>query len=1384
MDGYIQQLTHDNLLFENQWSKTLNQQIQFIDDLKKCNDDSLTLKLNSLNAIIDYVLNEQSTKVEPISYKYEFVEMIIKQCCGDPRPSLEFIVHNLLRILETNNIFDRWHLACIKTHYYEFRLGAWLLMEPSIDLIESIFRGLQIHSFLNDEVDQQVQVQWEEFLSEKIFSKFSDNSNRLNEEEAMFAIRSSFQQLFRHAARMSHRSCVWSKVLSILSHTLPTLFDHYDDLNDSHVDLLECVMLPISPEYIDLLSQSYKRNFELFKINLSQILIVIEKLLLTDHIEEAEKFFFQNILDHINAEVDIDALVRMFIRVCPLINIHCRNQLCKGILRSLTDKLRESNCSIELATLLFEFALILLDLHANEAPASAWNILNKSEFYHWQELAPRFADLVRLCVSYDIIDQKHYSNELDKLETILKLAADKVKVYPTILKATHAEALQAILRWSESMQNGMEKVPWPAHVYKMGLPALDLIDNQHLTTDTCTQLIVVLQQKVIVNEKYSNQQSTLPFIERFFTCLTQHLSIFIEFCKILPHEVHKQLATLCLSAIIRPLKHENGQISFDYNIVLTLWHSICQSLTNESDAGLYEKFLKRIHLLAHEKNDPILFGLWDLFWNSIGTKMISIAVNYVDEFLINIIDHKQFGQASLLPMLYLKQSQSFHDRFDNLIKAFFNTDTSCILSLAQLLWIITKTHPELITSAQVDRLFASTKYHTGTTNELTLIFGVLAVITNTRPHLLNNYHDLLVHFVNEQKNASNFDCLQEYFVASTIVGGEKAAYDSLTVLIDCLKSDIQITNDTRPQIVYICQLIGILNEQALRHKRKDFLIFNSYPECRILLDFIDGRIVYRNKESSIKQIREQVARIEKRLFKAKYDVQYIMKMFKSEELNVINHDTFFYEKTVNFLSTNWGHEVIKLLNVPADNDWNLLGQHFGYSTSELRHLALKVNPSMILLNEWFMTHNGEEAIYGLAKILDEIGRQDVTKVIREAISASGEDTHDYLNLEIQRFPPIFLSYYYSRNQNLVPALQHRLEKAGYACWMKNDQTTTLQTFIKRDSAIRGAKILICCMNTSYIHSDECLHEIQLIVNTGKPLIIWHMENQMWSSESAFEQIIGRYPYSSFYINESNSENDLPAGKFVELLGRIRYYVAPNPDMISEQYYNWFVPQIDNLIFLQPISNGGKNYKTILKNNIPFVINEAQIVISYEWDRQADIIALYKRLTQFGYRCWLDIFQMDGVDSLLKKISTGIRSAKCVLACVTQKFTKSINCRREMSLADTLSKPIVPLLLEETNRWPPIGPMSLIFAETTYFDFCSSHKSLDIVGNDIWSGEQFEKLLSHLTEIVPEAEVKMSRRHTLVTNWTTTPNRPVDDEKKTARLQSAPTVPKSRACSIM
>ena len=57
----------------------------------------------------------------------------------------------------------------------------------------------------------------------------------------------------------------------------------------------------------------------------------------------------------------------------------------------------------------------------------------------------------------------------------------------------------------------------------------------------------------------------------------------------------------------------------------------------------------------------------------------------------------------------------------------------------------------------------------------------------------------------------------------------------------------------------------------------------------------------------------------------------------------------------------------------------------------------------------------------------------------------------------------------------------------------------------------------------------------------------------------------------------------------------------------------------------------------------------------------------------------------------------------ILSCVTEKYCRSENCQRELTLADCLKKPIIPLLFDNKTGWPPPGQMSLIFAKLLYID---------------------------------------------------------------------------------
>ena len=72
-----------------------------------------------------------------------------------------------------------------------------------------------------------------------------------------------------------------------------------------------------------------------------------------------------------------------------------------------------------------------------------------------------------------------------------------------------------------------------------------------------------------------------------------------------------------------------------------------------------------------------------------------------------------------------------------------------------------------------------------------------------------------------------------------------------------------------------------------------------------------------------------------------------------------------------------------------------------------------------------------------------------------------------------------------------------------------------------------------------------------------------------------------------------------------------------------------------------------------------------IFLSYQWDIQNEVKLLKQHLEWAGYRCWMDIGQMGGGNKLFEKIDAGMRAAKVILCCMTNKYPQSDNCTREV-----------------------------------------------------------------------------------------------------------------------
>jgi hypothetical protein len=161
MDEFIQNLAHDNDLFEEQWPNTFTH----IAESVVPNDSKLVS-----NALADYVLIEP---MDPLAceVKYVFTRNEVSIDVND-------LVNTCIRILDSSRT-DRWNLHFLETIYRNFEIGEQLFSTQY--LVEQILQSLQkkILEFNSEENHDK----WQTFLTASIFSNSSNDKNILNKQD-------------------------------------------------------------------------------------------------------------------------------------------------------------------------------------------------------------------------------------------------------------------------------------------------------------------------------------------------------------------------------------------------------------------------------------------------------------------------------------------------------------------------------------------------------------------------------------------------------------------------------------------------------------------------------------------------------------------------------------------------------------------------------------------------------------------------------------------------------------------------------------------------------------------------------------------------------------------------------------------------------------------------------------------------------------------------------------------------------------------------------------------------------------------------------------------------------------------------------------------------
>jgi len=231
-------------------------------------------------------------------------------------------------------------------------------------------------------------------------------------------------------------------------------------------------------------------------------------------------------------------------------------------------------------------------------------------------------------------------------------------------------------------------------------------------------------------------------------------------------------------------------------------------------------------------------------------------------------------------------------------------------------------------------------------------------------------------------------------------------------------------------------------------------------------------------------------------------------------------------------------------------------------------------------------------------------------------------------------------------------------------------------FMKIATTLKRTKVFIACVSDEYANDETCRMEFQYAKKTlGLPVI------PIVVGSGSFEwqlTVVGLLVAGDLYIHFKNKE--VEESKMTELTVAIQ---AKIPDIVITGVEHKAVQGVVDLHTAPGVNiSGGRQVK-----------EEAKIFFSYCWTNSKDAIErkqipfcvgnewndprrIVKKIAEStGMATWLDIERLGGAASLqmFDQIATAIKHAKVIVACVSEQYAVSENCKMEFQFAATSLK---------------------------------------------------------------------------------------------------------------
>ncbi|XP_041360375.1 uncharacterized protein LOC121376532 [Gigantopelta aegis] len=791
--------------------------------------------------------------------------------------------------------------------------------------------------------------------------------------------------------------------------------------------------------------------------------------------------------------------------------------------------------------------------------------------------------------------------------------------------------------------------------------------------------------------------------------------------------------------------------SIFYITYISLGTNLLRWLDTLNEVGRASSLIPGIVNLASHDDDDIS-GIAGTQLQMISQKSGKYLALHLDGLIQNFLDKEKFQFIAAIDGAYVYNPKALTPHFKQIFSFIDSGNPGVKTYICFLLQKVAKKQPELFTEEIVSEIM---KEAGEDRQSQIVLLQILESVAQKYPDRLAPHLPTLI----------NFDQFEEY-AKSVLVGILKnigyASQKHCGIILNHFSKILRSSNDQMTGMLIIdgMKTVGSKHKpelekhrQTLEDVKKQSTVQSVKDGCQHMIDYLEGRSL-EGLSIDIQQQQEELDVLDTKVTETKEEVKVVKKDVRrqGEEIQVVKQDVREQGEKIEEIDETvqetvvkveeidsktlshapfWSRDVSKLLNPKDEHDWRLLSSRLGYSNDDIRAWAQQADPCMAMLNEWYTMHKTSEASLAVLKHLQEMDRMDAAIIVENAMKMAETVVEDE-EFEYVSPPQIFLSYQWGY-QNEVKVLAKHLEMAGYDCWLDIGQMGGGdKLFEKIDKGIRGAKVVISCVTEKYAKSPNCNREVNLAVNLGKSMIPLLMERVSWPPPGSMGPIFSEYLYIRFYTRGDAGPTDdryWDPEKFQELLMQLSFNnLERNEKTIAPQYKNWWLPVEEAVVVDKKRNKEGTNTVAVVETQDDGV--SPDVFISYQWGKQKQVIKLYQRLQQMGFSCWMDIHQMGGGDSLYDKIDRGVRGCKVVVSCVTTKYALSANCRREVSLADALKKPLVPLLLESIT-WPPSGPMSMAFTQLLYIDF-----SRDDTVQNRWTGPEFDQLVTKIQEIIP------------------------------------------------